>query len=234
MQCFRFLLTEDANILVFKRNSLVSNLLLTKDANTLGFKRNILVSNLLLTKNANILVFKRNILVSEFLLTKDANILIFKRNILVSEFLLTKDANTLVFKWNVSDFCWQRMQTFWVLNETFLFQIFVFKGISARRSSFLEKDERGPSSIKWALEGFQKQPLGTFLGRGGARMGISELIATILNWTAFSKTTKRIDSDRFPTTLVVIGSLVRASTSLEVSPTVSGFCANVRPNLFSR
>ena len=61
-----------------------------------------------------------------FLLTKGTNSVVFKRNILVSDLLLTKDANTPVFEWDVSDFCWQRMQTLRFLNE--MFQIFVDKG----------------------------------------------------------------------------------------------------------
>ena len=49
---------------------------------------------------------------------------------------------------------------------------------SARRSS-LKADERGPSSIRRTLEPFQ----GDFERQGGAHMGFSEHIDTILNWT---------------------------------------------------
>ena len=45
------------------------------------------------------------------------------------------------------------------------------------------KDERAPSSVRWTLEPFQRQLGETSERHGGAHMGFSEHIDTILNWT---------------------------------------------------
>ena len=68
--------------------------------------------------------------------------------------------------------------------------------ITCRREVWKEKalddlpwmDERGPSSIRWTLEPFQRQSFGETSERpGGAHMGFSKCIDTILNWTELNR-----------------------------------------------
>ena len=68
----------------------------------------------------------------------------------------------------------------------------ITRSITWRREAWKEealgdlpwKDERGPSSLRWTLELFQRQRWKLLSERrGGAHMGISDCIDSILNWT---------------------------------------------------
>ena len=52
------------------------------------------------------------------------------------------------------------------------------------------KGERGPSSIRWTFEPFQRQRWENDWETGGAHMTFSERINTILNWTELNQLTK--------------------------------------------
>lgn len=58
------------------------------------------------------------------------------------------------------------------------------------------KDEKGPLSIRRTLELSQWQRWGNFERRGGAHMGFSQRIVTILNWTELWRCRTNTVSDR--------------------------------------